>query len=102
MKYELEYITTLQKTVKGKITRSKEITIKKMFNLENIEVEQFIEPKNGKVVNKYSSVYLGDVYYKINKPYLELKELVENQAIPIRGFAAKTKQNVNKQKNTNK
>jgi hypothetical protein len=64
----------------------KDRAINKLFNINDIEVEEFINPKNGKPVKKYSGIYNNDIYYKINKPYEELKDLKINRAFPIKGF----------------
>ena len=60
--------------------------VKKLFDLEEIEVEEFINPKTGKAVKKYSGVYSNNIYYKINTPYESLKELRINKSYPIKGF----------------
>jgi len=44
-----------------------------------------------KLINKYSSVYYNNVYYKVNKPYKELINIIQNRSIPILGFAYKSK-----------
>jgi len=64
----------------------KDVLINKLFDINEIQVEEFINPKNGKAVKKYSGIYSGDVYYKINKPYNELKDLKINRTYPIKGF----------------
>lgn len=60
--------------------------INKLFDINEIEVEEFIDGKTGKTIKKYTSIYIKDDYYKINKPYDELKDLVINKTYPIKGF----------------
>lgn len=92
-KIELEVIadiTSQDPKLKNKIL-VKGAKIKKIFNIEDIKIEEYIDFKNGKNVKKFSSVYEGDNYYKINKPYEDLKRVILNQSSPILGFAAKSK-----------
>lgn len=91
MKYELEIISLIQKQNKGKKPLNKIIKSKKIFDLERIELEEYIEPKTGNTSKKYSGIYYNEVYYKVNKPYVTLKEIILNKTIPVKGFLSKTK-----------
>lgn len=91
MKYELEIITDITNTTgpRPKVIKKGD-KIKRLFNLEELEVEEYIEPKTGKHIAKYSGIYCKDVYYKVNKPYKELSQLVLNRTVPVLGFLAKS------------
>ena len=65
--------------------------IKKLFDLESIKLEEYIEPRNGKHIKKYSTVFSDDVYFKVNKPYEELRDIILNRSTPIIGFLSKSK-----------
>ena len=69
----------------------KDIIINRLFDINEIQVEQFINPKNGKPVKKYSGIYSNEIYYKVNKPYEELKDLKINRTYPIKGFMGYSK-----------
>ena len=96
---ELEIISSLQSS-RSKAT--KEVILSKVFDLDTIELEQYIDPKRGKIIKKYSSISFNSTWYKVNKPYLELKEIVVNRSIPVLGFANKSKRFNNGQKKNNK
>lgn len=64
----------------------KDKIIRKLFDINDIEIEEYINTKNGKTVKKYTGIYSNDVYYKINKPYEELRDLKINRTYPVRGF----------------
>lgn len=64
----------------------KDVLINKLFDINEIQVEEFINPKNGKPVKKFTGIYSNDSYYKVNKPYEELKDLKINRTYPIKGF----------------
>jgi len=68
-----------------------EIKVLKVFDLDAIELEQYINSKTGKPVKKYSSVCSNTVWYKINKPYEEMKDLLINRSNPVIGFITKSK-----------
>lgn len=91
-KFELEVITdiTTNNSKKPKLLY-KNARIKKMFDLDNIELEEYIEPTTGKHVLKYASVYYNNVYYKVNIPYEQLRNLVLNNTINVLGLAYKSK-----------
>jgi len=92
MRIELEFISDLTSSRNGKtVVLVKNDKVKKLFNLDEIEVEEFIDPKTGKHIPKYSTVSIKDMFYKINKPYEELKSLVLNRTTPVLGFAYKSK-----------
>ncbi len=88
MKYELEIITDIysppDKTGIRKIL-VKDHKIKKLFELNDIELEEYTDNK-GKLIKKYCAICTESNYYKINKPYEELKELILNKTKPIGGF----------------
>lgn len=65
--------------------------INKLFDINEIEVEEFINPKTGKAIKKYSGIYSKEVYYKVNKPYEELKDLKINKTYPVKGFMGYSK-----------
>lgn len=92
MKVELEIISDIVDTrsTKPKIL-VKNDKIKKLFDLEAIEVEEFIDSKTGKHIKKYSSVYFNNTYFKVNKPYSELSFLVINKRSPVVGLIGKSK-----------
>ena len=76
--YELEIIAAKNK-------------VKKVFDLDNIQVEEYVNAKTGKHVMKYSLIQVGEAYYKINKPYSELSNLIINRSIPVLGLMYKSK-----------
>ncbi len=88
---ELDVISNvISNTAKPKLI-AKDDRIKKIFDLDNIQVEEYIDSRNGKHIKKYSTINLNDAYYKIDKPYNELKELVFNRSIPVLGLMYKSK-----------
>ena len=62
--------------------------VNKLFDLNEIDVEEFIDIKTGKTIKKYTAVYIKEDCYKINKPYDEMKDLVINRTYPVKGFMA--------------
>lgn len=88
MVIELEIITSIAIPLKdGKIKIIKrDDKMKKLFNIFEVRVEEYVNPKTGKHNKKFSGLYDGDTYYKINKPYEQLKEIVQNKSIPVKGF----------------
>jgi len=89
---ELEIITDINNSTNNKNKPLlKNAKIKKIFDLDNIELEEFVDNKSGKCIAKYSSVCQNTVWFKVNKPYKELKELMLIRSIPVLGFAAKSK-----------
>ena len=62
-----------------------------IFDLDTIELEEYIDSKTGKHIKKYSAIYQNNVYFKIDKPYEELKNIILNRSIPILGLAYKSK-----------
>jgi hypothetical protein len=85
---ELEIICDTYATTKtGKQTVVKRNDkVKRLFDLNEIDVEEYVDNKTGKHVAKYSIAILNGTGYKINKPYEELKVLVQNKSIPIIGL----------------
>ena len=93
MKLELEILTDIlpPNGVGKRKPLVKNAKIKRLFNLDEVELEEYIDIKTGKTIPKYCGVYNKDVYYKINKPYEQLKDLILNRTTPILGFAGKSK-----------
>lgn len=92
MKYELEVITNITDLVKGEPkVIFKNHKIKMLFDLDKIDLQEFVDSRTGKHIAKYSLILEEGNSFKINKPYEELKALVINQTIPVLGFAAKSK-----------
>lgn len=90
MVIELEIITDIVMPLKDgklKIIKRNDI-MKKLFNIFEVKIEEYVNPRNGKHIKKYSGLYDGDTYYKINKPFEELKKIVQNKSIPVVGFEA--------------
>lgn len=85
MKYELEIISDINSPTSNKIL-VKQDKIKKIFDLDNIELEEFIDAKSGKHIKKYCSIVINNNLYKINKPYEELKFMIINSRIPVIGL----------------
>lgn len=75
----------------GRKVIHKDKLINKLFDINEIEVEEFINPKTGKAIKKYCGIYSKEVYYKVNKPYDELKDLKINKTYPVKGFMAYSK-----------
>jgi len=71
----------------------KNVLIRKLFDINEIEVEEYMNPKNGKAVKRYSGIYSNESYYKINKPYSELRDIVINKTSPVKGFMGHTRKN---------
>jgi hypothetical protein len=93
MLYELEIISDVHKFSKnGKQTLIKRNDkIKRLFDLNEVTVEEFLDPKTGKHISKYSLVIYKDATFKVNKPYEVLKSIVQNKSIPVLGLASKSK-----------
>jgi stalled ribosome rescue protein Dom34 len=91
MQYELEIITdiSLSSSKTKKIIKNNKI--KKLFDLNVVSLEEYVDPRSGKTISKYSGIYQDSVYYKINKPYEELKDLIINKTTPVLGFMSKSK-----------
>ena len=71
---------------KNKIIK-KDVCYIRMFDLDNILIEQYINPK-GVVVKKYCTIIEQDKYFKANIPYSELSAML--RPLEIKGFAAKS------------
>jgi len=87
--YELIVLSDITSSTKKVLVKNDKI--KKLFDLDTIELEEFIDSKNGKHIKKYSQVLSNGTYFKIDKPYEELKSIIQNRSIPILGFAYKSK-----------
>lgn len=89
MVIELQVITDIfskEDSVGKRKLLHKNKVINKLFDINEIEVQEFIDAKSGKCIKKYSGIYNKDVYYKINKPYAELKDMKINKTYPVKGF----------------
>jgi hypothetical protein len=71
---------------KGKIVK-KDMCYLRMFELDNILIEQYISPK-GVIVKKYCTIIEQDKYYKANIPYNVLSAML--RPLEVKGFAAKS------------
>lgn len=92
MVVELQIIANV--AVNNKVVKN--ALINKLFDINEIEVEEFINPKTAKPVKKYTGIYSNNVYYKVNKPYEELKSLKINKTYPVIGFLGHSKKYKNK------
>jgi hypothetical protein len=99
MLIELEIIADIEK-VKNKKTYTKSVPVRKIFNINEIELEEFVNNITGKVEKKYSGVVIRDKYYKVNTPYTNLLRIVSNKTNPIIGFYQHS--NAYKKKNKSK
>lgn len=89
--FELEVITNI---ISDEITERvilKNAKIKKIFNLDDVRLEQYLNKTTGKPIMKYSQVFYENNFYKVNKPYEDLKQLIFDRSIPVLGFASKSK-----------
>lgn len=75
----------------------KDVIYNKLFELNDVEIESFIDNK-GKVISKYCGVIYKDKYYKVNKSYKEMSELFK--PLVIKGLFDKS--NYNEKNKTNK
>jgi hypothetical protein len=89
--YELEVISTVSTIGPKPKVITKNDKIKKIFDLDAIKLEEYIDGKTGKHIKKYATILDNDSYFKINKPYDELKELILNRSIPVLGLMYKSK-----------
>ncbi len=71
---------------KNKVIK-KDMCYKRMFELDNILIEQYINPK-GVIVKKYCTIIEQDKYFKANIPYETLSAML--RPLEIKGFAAKS------------
>lgn len=71
---------------KGKVI-AKDVCYKRMFELDNILIEQYLNPK-GVIVKKYCTIIEQDKYFKANIPYDELSAML--RPLEVKGFAAKS------------
>lgn len=65
----------------------KDVIYKKVFELDNIEVEHFISNK-GIIVKKYCSVLSENKYYKVNSSYESIAKLIT--PVEVKGFYSKS------------
>lgn len=85
MKIEYEVLTDIYNE-DGKCIK-KDLSYLKVFETDDVEVENFIDAK-GKVIEKYTGVVYKDKYYKINRPYKEMREAFK--PIVVAGLLAKS------------
>ncbi len=85
---ELEIISSLE----HKKTKSiQQVVVKKVFDLDIVKLEEFINSKTGKSIRKYSSLCEDNTWYKVNKPYEQMKTILINRSTPVIGFISKSK-----------
>lgn len=96
-KKELEVMTDIYNEA-GKCLK-KDILYLKVFETDEIELENFIDGK-GKVIVKYSGVVYRDKYYKVNIPYKDMLQYV--QPLVIKGLMDKSTYHEKKIKTTTK
>lgn len=73
-------------STKGKLIK-KDVCYKRMFELDNILIEQYINTK-GNIVKKYCTIIENDKYFKANIAYEELSALLK--PLEVKGFMAKS------------
>lgn len=71
---------------KGKIIK-KDVSYKKIFELDNILIEQYISPR-GVIIKKYCTIIEQDKYYKAHIAYDDLSAMLK--PFKVTGFAAKS------------
>lgn len=94
MVVELQVLTDIYSEPNSKGVRKllgKNLVINKLFDINEIEVEEFISSRTGKAVKKYSGIFHKENYYKVNKPYSELRTLKMNKTYPVLGFMGHSK-----------
>lgn len=65
----------------------KDVVYKKIFELDNIEVEHFISNK-GTIVKKYCTVVSDNKFYKVNSTYEAIASLIT--PVEVKGFYSKS------------
>lgn len=89
MMIELEIISDTYITKRGKqVLFKRNDKVKRLFDINEIDVEEFVDNKTGKHIARYSLLLHNNMGFKINKPYEELKTIVQNRSIPVVGLAA--------------
>jgi hypothetical protein len=86
MKVEFEVYTDVYAPDGVKCIK-KDVSYKKIFETDEIELENFIDNK-GKVISKYTGVIYRDKYYKVNTPYDIMKQYTT--PLIIKGLFAKS------------
>jgi hypothetical protein len=90
--HEFEIISDVQSTTSKPKILTKNDKIKKLFNLDEITAEEFIDGKTGKHVKKYCVIHdLNNTAYKVNTPYETVKNIILNKTFMVQGFASKSK-----------
>lgn len=89
--HEFEIISDVQSTTSKPKLLTKNDKIKKLFNLDEITAEEFIDGKTGKHIKKYCVIHdLNNTAYKINTPYEIVKNIIFNKTFTVKGFASKS------------
>lgn len=86
MKMELEIISDIYNANEKLI--KKDMIYKKVFDLDQVEIEQFVSSR-GMVVKKYCTLTSNNKYYKVNNSYDYIKSLVT--PLEVKGFAGKSR-----------
>jgi len=89
MRYEFEVIGNITLKVKNKDV-NKDVVFKKLFELDTITAEEYIDDK-GKVVSKYCTIVENTNFFKVNYPYKDVARLIK--PIVVQGFNAYKKGN---------
>lgn len=87
MKQELEIISDIVNPSNNKIVKS-DIVYKKIFDLDRVEIEQYISTR-GRIVKKYCTIIQDNKFYKLNHSYEYMSRLV--LPIQVNGFVSKSK-----------
>jgi len=85
MRKELEIISDILGSNNRVVKR--DVIYKKIFELDNIEVEEFISNK-GTIVKKYCTLVVDNKFYKVNSPYEVVAAMI--QPLEVKGFYSKT------------
>lgn len=91
MIYEFEILTDVYSNSERPKLLTKGDKIKKLFDIDEIDIEEYVDNKTGKHIKKYCYFISNNNYYKINRPYEEIKSIKLNRSIPVLGFAYKSK-----------
>lgn len=89
MKYEFEVIGNITRVIKKKEVQ-KDVIFKKLFDLDSIAIEEYMDDK-GKVESKYCTIVENTNFFKINHPYNDVVRLIK--PVVVQGFHAHRKSN---------
>lgn len=89
MKYEFEVIGNITRVVRKKEV-NKDVIFKKLFDLDTVAVEEYIDEK-GKVLRKYCTIVENTNFFKINHPYNDVVRLIK--PVVVQGFHARRESN---------